>query len=92
MPFYVLTMNKCEKVWEGSNEGVNWVFPQFQAIRDTSVAFATNKIIQGCVGKLGRFKRSDAAGTSIFHGSSEDMVLNQALDVLSFITCGGWNF
>ena len=30
-----------------------------QAIKDTSVAFAINKIIQGYVGKVGGFKRSD---------------------------------
>ena len=37
------------------------------------------------------FKMSDTVGTSIYRGSADDMVLNTTLDVLSAITCGGWN-
>ena len=36
-------------------------------------------------------KRSDAVGTSICHGSADDMVLNSAINVLSAITRGGLN-
>ena len=35
------------------------------------------------------FKRSDAVGMSIIHGSADDMVLNPTLDVLSVINRGG---
>ena len=87
--FYILTMNNCGKLQEGFNEGVDQIFSQFQSIKDTSVAFSINKILQGCVGMVDRFKRSNAVGTSIFRGSADDMVLNPTLDVLSAITCGG---
>ena len=46
---YVLTMNNCGNLREGSNEVVGWMLPQFQAIKETSVALSINKIIQGCV-------------------------------------------
>ena len=36
-------------------------------------------------------KRSDVVGTSICHGSADDMVLNSAINVLSAITRGGLN-
>ena len=49
-------------------------------------------MIQGYVGMVDGFKRSDAVGTSILRGSADGMVLNPTLDVLSAITCGGWNF
>ena len=39
MTCHVLKMNNCGKLWEGYNEGVNWMFPQFQAIKETSVDF-----------------------------------------------------
>ena len=68
------------------------MIPQFQAIKETSVAFNINKILQVCVGKVGGFKSSDAVGMSIFRGSADDIVLNTNLDVLSAITHGGWNF
>ena len=45
MACYVLTMNNCGKVREGSDGGVDWVFPQFQAIKETSVVLTINKII-----------------------------------------------
>ena len=92
MACYVLTMNNCGKLREGSNEGVYWMFPQFQEIKETSVTFSTNKIIQGCVGMLDIFKRSDTVGTSIRRISADDMFLNPNLDVLSAITCGDCNF
>ena len=41
---------------------------------------------------VGGVKRSDVVRTSIRHGSADDMVLNPTLNVLSAITCGGWNF
>ena len=40
MSCYVLTMNNSVKVREGSNEGADWMFPQFQAIKETSVLFS----------------------------------------------------
>ena len=42
MEFYVLTMNNYGKLREGSNESVDWMFPQFQAIKETGVAFSIN--------------------------------------------------
>ena len=85
-------MNNYGKLREGSKEGVDWLFPQFQAIKETSVAFRINKMLQGCVVMVGGVKRSDVVRTSIRHGSADDMVLNPTLNVLSAITCGGWNF
>ena len=49
-------MNNCVNIREGSNKGVDWVFSWFQAIKDISVAFAINEIIQGYVGKIEGFK------------------------------------
>ena len=49
-------------------------------------------MLQVCVGMVNEFKRSDAVGMSIRHGSADDMVLNSNLDVLYDITRGGWNF
>ena len=60
------------------------MFPEFQAIKETSVAFI-------CVGKVGRFKRSDTERILICCGSADDMVLNPTLDVFSVITFGSWN-
>ena len=54
---YVLTMNNCGKLWEGSNYGVDWVLPQFQEFKETSVAFRINKMFQGCVGMVDGFKK-----------------------------------
>ena len=56
MSWYALTMNNYGTVQEDSNDGVDWVSPQFQAIKGTSVAFNINKILQGWVGKLKIFK------------------------------------
>ena len=39
MACYILTMNNCGKLQEVSNEDVYWMFPQFQAIKETSVLF-----------------------------------------------------
>ena len=58
-------MNNCVKLREGFNEGVDWMLPQFQEIKDISVAFTINKMFQGCVGKVDVFKRGDMVGTSI---------------------------
>ena len=74
-------MKNCGKLWKVSNDGVDCILPWFQAIKDTSVAFGINKILQGCVGMVGGSKRIDAVGTSICRGSADDMVLNQTLDV-----------
>ena len=52
-------MNNCGKLREGSNDGVNWMLPQFQAIKETIVAFIINKMIQVCVGMVDGFKISD---------------------------------
>ena len=68
------------------------MFPQFQAIKETGVSFTTNKMLQGYVGKVVELKMIDAVGTSIHHGSADDMVLNTTLDVLSAISCDGCNF
>ena len=68
------------------------MFPQFQGIKDTSVAFRINKIIQICVVMVDRLKSIDAVGTPICCGSADDMVMNPNLDVFSAITRGGWNF
>ena len=92
MEWYALTMKNCGKVREGSNGGYDWILPQFQTIKDTSVVLNINKMIWLCVGKVGVFKSSDTVGTPIRRGSADDMVLNPTLDVLSAITHGGWNF
>ena len=68
------------------------MFPQFQAIKETSVSFTINKMLQVYIGEVGGFKSSDAVGTSIPHGYADDMVLNKTIDVLSAIPRGGWNF
>ena len=81
MECHVLTMNNCGRLLEGSNECVDWMFPQFQAIKCTSVDFAINKILQGCVGKVYGFKISDMVGTSIRHGYADDIVMNSTIDV-----------
>ena len=91
MECYVLTMNNCVKVRKGSYEGADWMFRQFQAIKYTSVSFTINKTLQVCIGKVERFKSSDAVGKSICHGSADDMFLNPTLYVLSAITCVSWN-
>ena len=65
---------------------------QFEAIKETIVAFTINKIIQGCVGIVDVFKRIDAVGTSIRRGSVDTIFFNPTLDVLSAITRGGWYF
>ena len=92
MACYVLRINNCGKLQERYNEGVDWMFPQFWAIKGNSVYFSINKILQGCVVMVDVFKRSDAVGTPIRCGSANYMVLNTTLDVLSIITRGGWNF
>ena len=91
MSCYVLTMNNCGKLQEGSNEGVDWIIPKFQAIKYTSFSFTIDKIIQGCVGMVDGFKISDVVLTSISRGYADDMVMNTIIDVLSYITRGGCN-
>ena len=92
MECYVLTVKNYGKLHEGSNEGVDWILPQFRAIKDTSAAFTINKMLQYCSGKWGIIKSINALGTSIHHGSAYDMAFNSTLDVLSAIPSGGWNF
>ena len=91
MECYVLTMQNFGKVREGSNEGVKWMFQQFQAMKETSVDLNVNKMFQVCLGKVEVLKRSESEVTSIISGSIDNMVLNKTLDVLSAITRGGWN-
>ena len=91
MTCHVLTMNNCGNVWGVSNEGVDWMFLQFQAIKETIVSFVINQMLQGYVGKVVGLKISDVIGTSIHRGSADNMVLNTTLGVLSAITCGGCN-
>ena len=55
-------------------------------IKDTSVDFIINKMLQGCVGMVDGLKMSDAVGTSIRRGTAYDMVLNTTIDVLSSVT------
>ena len=62
MSCYVLTINYCVKLREGYIEVVDWMFPQFQTIKDTIVAFCINNILQGCVVLVDRFKISDVVG------------------------------
>ena len=57
------------------------MFPQFKTIKETSVAFTINKMIQGSVGNVDGFKTSDAVGTPIHHGSADGMVLIPYIDV-----------
>ena len=45
MACYVLKINNCGKVREGSNGGYDWILPQFQTIKDTSVVLNINKMI-----------------------------------------------
>ena len=89
MTCFVLTMNKCGKVRAVFIDDVDWMLPQFQAIKEINVAFATNKTLQDCVGKVGAFKSTDAVGISIHCGSADDMVLNTTLNVFSSIPRGG---
>ena len=72
-------MKNSEKLRKGSNDGVVWMLPQVQAIKETSVAFNINKMIQGCFGMVGGFKMSNPAGTSICCGSADNMLLNPTL-------------
>ena len=85
-------MNNCGKLREGSNEGFHYMFPQFQSIKLTSVAFTINKMLQGCVGMVGGFKRSDSVETPIYRDYVDDMVINTTLDVLSAITRGAYYY
>ena len=56
MEFYVFKMNNCGNVQEVSNGYVVWMYPQFQEIKDTSIDFIINKMLQACVGKMKFFK------------------------------------
>ena len=85
-------MKNCKNVWEVSNEVVDWMFTQFQAIKYTSVILTINKMLQVYVGNVVGLKMIDAVVTSIHSGSAYDMVQNPSLNVLSAITCGGCNF
>ena len=67
------------------------MLPQFQAIKNSSVSFTIDKMIQVCSGKVDIFKRSDIAETSIHCDSSDAVVMNTTLDVLLAITLGVWN-
>ena len=76
-------MNNCGKVCKGYNEGSEWIFQQSQEIKETSVDFTINKMLQVCFGNVGVFKSSDVVGTETRCGSAENMVLNPNLDGLS---------
>ena len=91
MECYVLKMNIFENELGGSNDDFDWMLLQFQAIKYTSVDLTTNKMLQGCVGKVNRFKSIDEVGTPICSGSADNISLNPTLNVLSAINCGGWN-
>ena len=79
-------MSNSGNVCEVSNKGVDQMLPLFQVIKYKSEDFTINKIPQGCVGKVDGFKWSDTVITSICGGSSDDIVINPTLDVLSAIT------
>ena len=53
----------------GSNECVDWMFPQFHSIKDTSTDLVIYKIIKVYFGNVGGFESSETVGTSIHHGS-----------------------
>ena len=89
---YDFTINNCGKIQQGSNGGSDYISSQFKAIKDTSAFLTINKMLQFFVGKVGRFKNSDAVRTWICHGSEDDMVLNPTLYFLSAINHCGWNF
>ena len=84
-------MKYCGNLWEGVNEGVYLMCAQLKAIKDTSVTFTINDMLQGCAGKMYWFETSDGVEKSIYHGYVDDMVLNTTLDILSVITHGVWN-
>ena len=78
------------KVHEVSTKGSDYMFPKFHSTKDTSVAFAINRMVKDCSGKVDGFKSSDALVASISCGSKYDMVLNPDLDFcqLSFMVVG----
>ena len=84
-------MDNSEKVREGSNNNVKLMLPQYHEIKETSVAFTINKMVQVFFGKLDGFKCIDVVGTSIRCGSADDMVLNPTIDIFSGITCDSCN-
>ena len=51
MECYVLTINKCRKEKESSNGGDDWMLPQFQRIKNTSVSITVNKFIKAVLGR-----------------------------------------
>ena len=87
-----LQMDNFGKLKEGSNEGVDWMFPQFQAIKETSVVLTINKMLQVCVGMVDVFKIIDTVGTSICRFFVDNMVMNPTLGFWYPLTRGGWNF
>ena len=92
MECYALTVNNFGKVREVFNGGGEYILPQSQAIKETSFVLTINKMLRDCVGKVGRFKISDAVVASIRRSYSDNMVLNPGLDILSIITHHGLNF
>ena len=56
-------MNNFVKLHEISNEGVEWMFQQFQSTKDTNLALTINKMLQVCVGKVDGLKTSDLERT-----------------------------
>ena len=64
---------------------------QLKEIKDNSVTFTINDMLQGCAGKMDWFETIDTVGTSVCHGYADDMVLNTTLDILSAITHGVCN-
>ena len=56
MACYVLTINNSGKLREGSNEVVDWVFPHFQVIKDTSFSFTINKCFKAVLGRVAGLK------------------------------------
>ena len=83
MACYVLTKNNCGKVLEGSNKGIDWILPEFYKMKEMSVSFTINTMLQGCAGNVDGFKISDNVGTAIWSGSETHMVPNTTLDFFS---------
>ena len=48
-------------------------------------------MLQGCVGKVDRFKSRNTVGNPICCGSANDMFMNPKFDVWSASTCGSWD-
>ena len=88
---YSISWSTVNVYMKGQIKIVDRVFPQFQAIKKKNVADNINKILQVCVGKFDGLKISDVEVTLIQSVSVDDKVINMSLDIMTAITCGGFN-